>query len=265
MVEKQEQGAYKKYTDFWAANVQNIEQIQIDLDTELRELENLYPSFEQHYHRLKELIDVLTSIYSCINTLDGRDYALKLKALIDSYLKRYTREGIDFGALNYLSNKISILLDSSFEDFPLLEHHAKGIDVTSEKLHYDVSNYRYRWITFMRGRSWFIAPFQSLNIYDAKNCDIISTIGNDTITVRINDKGVPFTNMFALWDKGPVPIRYFVSINAADNYAATLIGKTIYSKTDIISPKIKSYPGRKQHTLSPGRVRFFGRNHILLA
>ena len=259
-----EQGAYKEYADFWINNAESIEKIQKKLNTELQHLEGLYPPFEEHYYRLKELIEVLTSIYSSINTLEGYEHALRLKALITSYIRRYTREGIDFETLHYLSEKISTLLEHSFENFPILVHHDRQ-PLEQKDAAADISKHKYRWVTFLRGLSWFMAPFTSLRIFDAKNCEVLSVNDNDSITVRIQDKGIEFKNIFASWDRREVPIRYYLSLDESDNYTATLIGKTIYSKTDIISPKIKSYPGMKHHVLSPGRVRMFGRNHILLS
>lgn len=258
-----EQSSYQNYAEFWNMNAQKIEDIYQNIETELSDLEKLYQPFENKYQNVVELVEVLTSIYSGFNTLQGPEYLLRLHSVLKSYKKRYTRDSIDFSTIDFLMKKITELFDESFNDFPSLEHYESD-DLLKTDSSFDCSKYKYKWVTFRSNHSWFIIPFNTLDMYSIKDCEIVSTLSDEEIIVKIHGEERAFRNIFALWEPDPEPIEYFVSIDLLINYSVTQLGKTIYSKTDIISPKVKSFSFGRHHKMSPGRLKIFGKNHIYL-
>ncbi len=252
------------YSSFWQDNLEKISRIQKNLDQNLMILEKDYYLFETVYRELEEDLDLLSSLYAGINTIEGMEYLQKLRALVHNYGKRYTREGIDFPALNYLSEKITRLRDLSFEDFPLLEHYE------SEKpgdRHKKITSYfarPFKWITFYRNKSWFITPFTDLSLIDAGTVSFSMKKGSRKISADSKDKTYTAIDIFGEFTSPPVKPDYFIEINKKTTFAADSLGKRIFSKRDIISDRITSFTITSGSDYAAGRVRLFGRQHIYI-
>ncbi|MCP4132727.1 MAG: hypothetical protein GY754_17310 [bacterium] len=281
---------YHHYADFWNDNIRKLDEIHIDLNKALAALEKKYVNFEEVYSTIEKDIEILSSIYAGFNTIKGKEYILRLNTIVQNYKKRYTRDGIDFELLHFLLTKISQLRDESFEQFPLLDHDEDGKkqgDIISARDsspleppdsagssaqpepglddYHPYYSRPFKWISFERNGSWFIALFEtSVAIVTREKSELAAFEPPDFITVNINNQQFQAKDIFSSGKERSEPELYIVIDNGARVFAASAIGKRIFSKTDILSGRIKPFKTAAANLLSPGRVRIFGRNHILL-
>jgi len=211
-------------------------------------------------------LDILSSIYAGYNIIQGSEYILRLKSVLQSYRRRYTREGLDFNLIQYLLMKISEVRDASFNTFPEVSHEEMPFVVSgSSPVEADYSGKKYKWVTFERNRSWFISPFMTIDIMKNENYPVVSVEEPDYIYFEINNHIVKVKDIFITSLAEPETPSYFILLDGKlKNFAANLIGKRIYAGQNIIHPFIKPFKNLHEHPLSPGRIRLFGKNHILL-
>lgn len=264
--EKIDDPSFQDYRELWNFNLQKMERVQGAVEKSLAALEKKYAEFEPLYDEIIGQLDILCSIYSGFNTVDGGEDLLRLRSLLESYRKQYTREGLDFNLVQRLLGKISDSRNASFEDFPALAHKdaptvVEGIEDHTEEL----ALRKHRWITFERNRSWFIAPFRSIEIIPHPPFTILGVEGPDILRVRIGSEVVGIRDLLARSLDEPVPPRFLLLLdNGEQNYAANRIGKRIFADHDFISPLVRPFKNAPPNPLSPGRVRLFGKNHILI-
>lgn len=258
--------SYFDYGDLWNYNLQKIEQIHQRIEESIRGLEDSYAAFESRYADLDRQLDILSSIYAGYNTITGLEDIMKLKALLRSYRERYTREGMDFDLVYSLLSRISEARSVSFESFPALSHGSTaGGPARSDIVLKDYSGKKFKWITFERNRSWFIVPFRSIEIKRSSGFPVVSVEEPDFINVSIGGCVVRSRDIFIKSQDEPEEPRYILMIDGEqNNLAAGRIGREIYSDHDFITPMIRPYKKACPNALSPGRIRLFGRNHILL-
>ncbi|MFH0977527.1 MAG: hypothetical protein V1874_17245 [Spirochaetota bacterium] len=264
---------YIKYNDFWQNSLQRLESIIKNVEQNLNNLERKYCEFDEFYDKIITEVDILASIYSSHNNLKGRDYILKLKALLSSYQKRYTHKGIDFKVINFLNTKINLLREQSFENFPQMEHSVllyKDISGTSEihekskdilKFSKLKSSAKFKWITFSRNGSWFVSQYDKFQIVEQK----ADETNNSIIKIKSDGKFISVTDLLSHSLKNKKEkINSFLVIKLRDNlacYAVSRLGKIIMADKDFIAPNLKSIIKNK---ISPGKFRIFGKNHIYL-
>ncbi|OHD63667.1 MAG: hypothetical protein A2176_05920 [Spirochaetes bacterium RBG_13_51_14] len=258
--------AFQDYGELWNYNLQKIEQIQRSIETSISDLENSYGDFEPRYEEIMQRLDILSSIYSGYNTLAGGEYILRLKSVLTAYRKRYTREGLDFNLLHYLLVKISDARNACFEQFPALSHgdmtFVKAYGGAAGKTH---KPRKHNWLTFERNRSWFIVKYGNIDIRKNENFPIVSVQEPDFINVEFDDVVIKVKDIFIKSLEHPGDPRYYILLDRArKNFAANRLGKQVHSDRDFITPHIKPFRTVKSNALSPGRIRLFGRNHIVL-
>ncbi len=254
------------YTTFWQDNLEKISLVQKDLDRSLNQLEKEYVCFEEVYRELEEDLDLLSSLYAGLNTIEGMEYLQKFRAMIHNYKSLYTREGIDFETLNFLTMKINELRDISFEDFPCLDHieKEKKTRVKPQKETSGSEDKPFKWITFRRNCSWFIVFFNTLRIIDAEvtSCNFLKE--QNLIEVSIEDRSFEALDIFGEFTSPPNNPKYFIEIDNGRAYAADSLGKRIYSSHDIVSGKITPFNRVTRSSIASGRVRLFGRQHLFI-
>jgi hypothetical protein len=257
---------YQDYGELWNFNLQKIEQIQLVLERSIQELESRYQDFESRYADIMQQLDILSSIYSGYNTIAGAEYVMRLKAVLSSYRKRHSREGIDFNLINNMLMKITEDRSACFENFPELTHDNSSVPI-QEGGGPEESNAlrKYKWITFERNRSWFIVPFKSVDVRINDNYPVLSVEEPDYLNIAINDNVYKVRDIFIKSLEYPDSPAYLIFIDRAQkNFAASRIGKRVYSDHNIVNPIVRPFRKVRENPLSPGRVRLFGKNHILL-
>ena len=260
-----EKTTYRDYTELWNFNLGKIERIQRHIESSINDLEMKYVEFEPVYDDIMEQIDILSSIYSSYNSIEGAESVLRLKSVLESFRKKYTREGLDFNLVQHLIVKINEARNRSFSDFPKLDHDDRPATIPAgEAPCLDYSIKRHRWITFERNRSWFITPFTSIEIRTDPELPIESYEDPDYLIVSSGGTALKIRDIFGRRGRPDRPIRYVLLDGANRNFAATAIGKQIYAERDIVTPFLRPFKTVESNRLSPGRIRLFGRNHILL-
>ncbi|MBN2157811.1 MAG: hypothetical protein JW807_00340 [Spirochaetes bacterium] len=258
--------SHMDYQKFWSVNLQQIEQMQQHVEKSLHELETSYVDFEQFYAGVMQQLQILSSVYSGYNTLGGGEHVLRLKSLLESYRKRYTREGINFNLINRLLIKISNDRNVSFENFPALPHENKPLAVEED---YSRSSNclqkKCKWITFERNRSWFIARYHNAEIIKNINIEIRLLEESEFADVDTGTQALPVKDIFGISPQYNAKPRFFILLDDASmNYAADRLGKRIYADHDFITPMVTPFRHVTYSSLSPGRVRLFGRSHLFL-
>jgi hypothetical protein len=257
---------YRDYGELWNFNLQKIEHIHNEIEKSIHELENKYVDFETAYAEITRQLNILSSIYSGYNIIHGTETVMRLKAVLESYRKRYTRESLDFNLVYGLLLKIADNRDTSFEDFPRLSHDELPAIVTEgEESDRDFSRRRYKWVTFERNRSWFIASFSIITIMKNIHPAVISAAEPDSLALNIDGHAVTVKDIFMRSAEYPESPRCVILMDGMSrNYAADMIGRRIYADRDLVTPMLKPFRTVRGHPLSPGRLRLFGKQHILL-
>jgi hypothetical protein len=257
---------FRDFDDIWTFNLQKIEGIQHSVEARLHELEHAQSDYGEVYEDIAEQLDLLSSIYSGYNTVEGNEYILRLKSVLESHGKRCVREGLDFNLIHYLLAKISDMRDRSVERFPLLSHAAYGPGTRRGAWTDDGRTLKkYKWITFARNRSWFIASFTNVLILKNGVYPIESFDPPDLLNVNINDIIYKVRDIFTKFPRlQAAPAYYLLIDDRQKNFAADGIGRRIYADVDIVTPGIRPFAKAERNSLSPGRVRMFGINHLLL-
>ncbi len=252
------------YSSFWQDNLEKISLVHKDLDRNLMRLEKEYVNFDRIYLELEEDLDLLSSLYSGVNTIEGMEYIQKMRSMIHNYRKRYTREGIDFETLNFLTEKINNLRDLSFEDFPVLDHIEEEKPEIKKPEITDYSDRPFKWISFCRNGSWFLTSFGSLSIIDAETASF--TMKEESNRIDAEMKGASFRaiDIFGEFTSPPKKPQYFLRINKECYFAADLLGKRIFARKDIISGKVTGFKMISGSNHFSGRVRIFGRQHLYI-
>ncbi len=265
---------YIKYNDFWQNNLQRLEEITKLLERDFYKLEKKYSGFDSIYDEIITEIDTIGSIYSSFNNIHGREYVFKLKSLLQNYKKRYTREGIDFKTIHYLKTKINELMEMSFDQFPQLDHtyiYYKNIsDNTLPQIDSNIRKYNelkksahYKWITFTRNGSRFITPYDNLQIKKPDEIEI-SKGNNSKIKIRTGDTYTEVIDLFNKFSENSRKIKFFLVVeykNTVKCFAVEKFGRIIMSERNFISPGLRAI---KKSSISSGRFRLFGKNHIYI-
>lgn len=254
-----------KYKNFWQNNIEAIEDISKKLEKYIFRLEKKYSGFDSIYYDINNELDVLSSIYSSYNNLKGKDYILKLKAVLNSINKNHNNDNNNFELVHHLYSKIDNLRNASFDKFPAMDHSdtASAGKIGTKPNTAIHENAKYKWITFSRNRSWFIFRYNSFKIIKYNKAEIIHE-GRNNFLKTVSGKYM----IIDLLSKHKLPElnhpEYFLLIefkNKTECYAAGRPGKRIFSEKNVISPRIIPFQKIKKHK---GRVRIFGKNHIYL-
>ncbi|MCU0846864.1 MAG: hypothetical protein MUD12_03140 [Spirochaetes bacterium] len=254
------------YRDLWNHNIQTINELHQKICASVRELESDYTDFEHSYRKIEEMIKTLSSICAGYNVIEGKDYILKLKALIEHYRKRYTREGISFDLINFLLVNISDLRNKSLEQFPYMEHQLGfDADESGPGAMETQSLTAHRWITFSRNRSWFILPYGDALVIEKPEFETSGRPGPERIEIVYSGRAFTARDLMSKFTPNPPdPGIIIMTDRGRENYAADEIGKRINADRDfiwqMIRPLDRSIPGN----ILAGRVRIFGKRHFFI-
>jgi hypothetical protein len=265
---------YIKYNDFWQNNFQKLDDITKTLERDFYNLEKKYVDFDSIYDGIITKIDILASIYSSLNNLHGREYLLKLKAFIIDLKKRNLYKETDFKTIHFLNSKVKELREQSYDKFPKLNHsrylykdlsNDVSIDINKDVQRYNKlkKSAAYKWITYYRNGSWFITPFNRIQIIRPDDADISK---DNKLSIKLknsNIKNINITDIFRNYTNGK-DIKFYLAIEynkELRSFATERLGRIIMSDRNFISSALTAF--HRSH-ISPGRFRIFGKNHIYL-
>jgi hypothetical protein len=265
---------YIKYNDFWQNSLQRLEGITKNLEQNFYKLEKQYYDFDKYYRDIITEINILSSIYSSHNNLKGREYILKLKAVLSHYRKKYSHESINFKIIHFLNSKINKLREFSIEEFPKMDHsYTVYEDFSKDKTKEDINikrynelrnSSKYKWLTFQRNGSWFITQYSKFQIIRQDEYQLLEN-NDSVIKIKHNNDVIPVIDFFSKFSRSrKEPVKIFLIIKSGNElkyFAVNKLGKIIMADTDFISTNLKGFEKNK---ISLGRFRIFGKNHIYL-
>ena len=251
------------FNELWSVNLQKLDEIHRDLEKDIHSLEREYVNIGPLFTRIENSINNLASACARFNIIQGSEYILRLRTIVREYSCHLSRENVDFALLNFLMDKISELRSASFQDFPSAEWNIPS-NTGGHCVYRNIkkTDYPWRWITFSRGASWFILPFRNLRIVPFSQFSIHCP-GHDSMLIEAGDKKYTVKDPFSRYTTEKPHICIIIDWGTVC-HAAEKAGKRIYARKDIITPLIREYTRIRSSTISKGRVRIFGRNHILL-
>lgn len=256
-----------RYSQFWSDNLEKIEQLHRELQQSLLSLEKEYIRFEPSYARIEELLGVLSSLYADHRVLPGTGYLQTIQRFMQLYRGRYTRHGFDFNEIDGLLAKLKDALRENFEHFPHLARAdaQTGAGAWREARLRDLDASPCKWITFNRNGSWFLAAFRQVRLVDRAHFSIAGDAGKDSLLLLVDGEKINARDLFASQNRMHEEPAFLVMIDGgARSYIASGLGKRIYAGKDLVGPRLRPYRSVRHSSLSPGRVRLFGKNHIIL-
>ncbi len=256
--------ARDKYREYWQDGLQAIEEISSTLESGLARLEKNYLDFDALYLEVLQHVEALSSIYSGINTLMGKEFILRLKAMLYNYRRRYSYEGINFNALHYAVSTARELRDQSFRDYPRLEHfpgESPGT-ATSPYIPFGFNEARYRWVTFQRNGFWFIVPCERADRVRLPEVELAAGADGGLI-VNIGERALAVTDLLHRTStSGRKPPSEFLVVRrgvATLCFAADRTGCRMGAQRDLITPRLTPL---KNPRVAAGSLRLFGNRHL---
>ncbi len=252
------------YTLFWQDNLQRLDEISVSTGALLEVLEKEYSVFGAIYSDIDRQVKLLNSICASFNNISGREELLRLSAVIERYRRRYTKSGIDFELIYRLLDRAIELRNRGFTDFPSTVHIRETIQERPERR---TESKKYNYTTFKRNGSWFIIPKSVSGIVLAEGFQFSFSKGSDTSGISASSESASYSVADFFYNRrtGYTPPRFLIFFdNIFTAFASDVAGKRIYSDTDIIPSLLRPYKKSGGFSSTSGRIRLFGKQHILL-
>lgn len=251
-----------KYSEFLNRNLQEIEDMKQSLILSINRLEKKQPDIEQLFDEIMPKIRTLSAIYSNFNSIKGIEYVLRLKVLLEEYKKKYITEGIDFELISFIIDKISVSAEESIETLTASEKPDDGI----ERIVIDPrKEIKHKWFTFEKNGFWFILKYNEIKIIKQNSRITEKNLGGGNLEIAYGKDKFICRNLFPVLNSEEEKNNYYIISNSGNkNYSASKTGKKIYASKDFITSKITGFRSIANSGISPGRVKIFGKNHIVL-
>lgn len=252
---------YELYRNFWQSNLQSIHQISKELERTMIELERRSADFDECYETIESKLTTLHAIYRSYATIDGDEYILKLKALVADHRAQIERQTVSFNVIHFLLDKIRTYESEKIGRFPGAEYAKRKIGYKPIPLTL-AENARFKWISFMRNGSWFLARYDRAQILPASSVQT-----SDALPSSILYEGNEYPVRDLLSASSPEPVTSpacFVIIehDGVCCFAADRTGRRIIAGGDALSKKIE--PFSSENSCARGFVRIAGTRYILL-
>ena len=254
---------YELYRNFWQSNIQSIHQISKELEHTIIELERRSADFDECYETIESKLNTLHAIYRSYATIDGDEYILKLKALVADHRAELERQTVSFNVIHFLLDKIRTYESEKIERFPGAEYAEKKIGYRPIPLTL-AENAGFKWISFMRNGSWFMARYTRAQIVPSASVKK-TDIGSLPTSIIYEGETYPVRDLFSASSPEPVlnpELFVIIEHNGFRCFAADRTGRRIIAGGDALSKKIE--PFSSENSCARGFVRIAGTRYILL-
>jgi len=256
-----------QYSIFRHDNINLISEISRTLETEIDSIMHKLNSLNSNINSMHNGLDSLNRIYFSFHSMAGTEALIRLKILIQRFKSDSEKNRSRIAAAHFLIKKIQDFIDNKeYKNFEPFRTEIGYIQETiadqlqSESLKPEM---KFKWITFSRNNSWFITGFKNLEIIEVKQKLDENVIDNRISLETLNREKIEAIDLMRRNSFSPTP-KFGIRLSSdGEFYAADIKGKEIYSMTDFITPMI-SIIEKKRSPLYTGRVRLFGKNHLLL-
>lgn len=256
----------REYVLFWNQAFQQVEEIRRHIENGFRSLEANQMELIHTAAELRPAINVLSSLISSINTLHGHEYVLRLRVLLDNYQRGQNLP--DPNVIGFLLERLHDSLEGSGKTFPVMERDEGNIrlpglanDKNLQKIRQRRLEKRpFKWILFTRLGSMFLLPYRSIEIVD----NYASGKGHNWGRIYFTWQGKEHYCRDLLYDyEAKLPDFILVTDGGKRFIPADKIIRRIYSRKDIVADRLEPFKDIEIR-VSPGRMRLFGKNCIVL-
>ena len=254
---------YELYREFWQSNLQTIHHISKELERNLIELERRSAGLEDCYAVIESKLDTLNAIYRSYATLEGDEYVLKLKALVADHRSSFDKQKVSFNIIHFLLDRIREYETEKLSRFPATERAERKIGYRPIPLTL-AENARFKWISFERNGSWFLARYDTARIVPASRT-FYKTDPRRGVCI-MTDEGVTrdVRDIFASTPgASESPASFVITSSGSEScFAADRVGKRIIASRDVLQAKTE--PFGEKSSFAEGFVRIAGKRYILL-
>ncbi|MBN1500854.1 MAG: hypothetical protein JW982_11890 [Spirochaetes bacterium] len=251
------------YTSYWQKNLESIEEITVELKKLILNLEDKHLNENELHESIESKINLLLTIYSSYNSIKGREYLQKIKALYKKYNHFYKKQSICLNTINYMMQKIDEEKNTSLSNFPGLKHEEPSIDKFNQgEYRYSRENrYNHKWLCFSRNGSRFIINYDTIKIISVSENDIV--FSEENLYLNYNDTRKIITDLFheSVFCKNRIPSTVIIKDNSV-LYGADSIDKKFLANKDILSASIKKY--NFFNSVADGYLKLGGKRYIML-
>ena len=254
---------YELYREFWQSNLQTIHRISKELERSLIDLERRAHDIDGCYETIESKLDTLHAIYRSYATMEGDEYILKLKALVADHRSTHDKQKVSFNIIHFLLDRIREYETEKISRFPQAEHAEKKIGYRPIPMKL-AENAKYKWISFERNGSWFLARYGTARIVPASRAFYKSDPRRGVYVMTENGVTCDVKDIFASSPSAAGEPAAFVIVENGkpECFAADRAGKRVIASTDVLAKKIE--PFTSENSFASGFVRIAGTRYILL-
>jgi hypothetical protein len=253
---------YELYREFWQSNLQTIHRISKDLERSLVDLERQSLSFDGCYRMIESKLDTLHAIYRSYATMEGDEYILKLKALVADHRSSIEKQKVSFNIIHFLLDRIRDYEAEKIARFPDTVHAEQKIGYKPIPLSL-AENARFKWISFLRNGSWFLARYDKARVVPASDTRFQRDPRKGAYMMMEKDTSYTVKDIFASAPDSQTPASFIITeTGEVSCFAADRAGKRIIASTDVLA--VKTEPFAEKSSFAKGFVRIAGTRYILL-
>ncbi len=250
------------YTDFSVSNEKFLSEITESLRDIINDLNSRNSVTDEIFCRLSETIEISNAVFRSLSSSEGLELVLRLKALSSLYKRNLSENSNLTSIAGHILKKLEKFNSTFYHQGSSDEIHKPELPEAAITGSDDTAgDYFYKWVTFERNGSLFIAQYRSLEIKDFTHTMSHKPAG------PLQDYEADSTR-FQIIDLMKTPEREsrapskLLLINNRYCYAADLTGREIHGSYDMLSPLIE--PLDMSGSYFSGRVRLFGRRYLVI-
>jgi hypothetical protein len=265
MPERMTKNDFEIYREFWERNRDYFGQISHDLEKRLISLEKHSLQFKDIYVEIESAISALMTTYKNDTHAVAHEFLLKMFAHIKDHRKEIEKQQISFNVIHFLLEKIHSYEEERYSRFPSVNQPDEMTTTSKVRLtHYEETK-PFKWITFSRNGSWFIVPYQQLDIVPYRIVPFVADPHTPQNSIEFNDRSYIVHDIFSttLGAPPPDPSCYIIVHNRESFcFAADRKGKRYLSSGNLVGKKME--PFDSQIGFATGFIRLGGTRHICL-
>jgi hypothetical protein len=254
------------FEQFRNNNIAVITAINSTVESIIADIEKDEITINKKITVLDNYIKELTAIYLSFHSMSGTKTILNLQSLVNRYKTEAIENHRRIDAAAYLIKKLNYLISDKNHSGPapfrnITSESYAELKPESKKLIERPT--AYKWVTFSRNNSWFIAEFSKLEIINIAGAEILKSGGKRIIIKTINNIEYNALDLMKSPGRENAPVLLIKPHEAGLYYAADTKGKEIYASRDFVSPVVDKFHDIENSFIS-GRLRLFGINHLYL-
>lgn len=246
-----------QYSVFINDNRKILSDINCQFTDIINEVSERQKSLSSLVDELIRLAEISVTIHQQYTDSTGDDEVFKLKAVLTTLKKHAMADKIHIQTAGYLAGRIDTLINSAFESIdPELQKQKDTHAVFTQQ----ADGLKYKWLTFTRNGSWFILPYETVDIIEPEPGSLFA--GDGKYFIKVDDTEYEIADMMSS-PAGEFRLpAYLLKIDGSDfYYASDFNGREIHASSDIVSPMTKPLKDHAQ-SIYLGRVRLFGVRYL---